>query len=193
MTKTKDPLIDLAWNTFRYHFKDGERVIVEDSDGVFYYGKLKASNAYCHIIRSEQKNVSLWWEDIEFIAHDGFPVRRLARMTAAEAERRAEQEPTEVVVAALNGELKQKPPREPKPGVLKRVGDYIDSLPEPAGGLWCGGCPFIAGPAELIEILNRGNRGPRWHGSDLCETLIFRSDDGAILHNYDSDHLFLRA
>ncbi|MHA2279936.1 MAG: hypothetical protein ACXAC5_03545 [Promethearchaeota archaeon] len=42
-----------------------------------------------------------------------------------------------------------------------------------------------------VVIYNRGNSGRQFWYSDAGEVLEFRSADGAILHNYDTDHLFL--
>jgi hypothetical protein len=54
-----------------------------------------------------------------------------------------------------------------------------------------GGCPFYAGPCEIVAVHNRGHIGPDYWHEDDCEVLVARADDGAMLHSYDSAHLFL--
>lgn len=78
-----------AWEVFRSVFTDGDTVVVEDSEGRFFKGKLKAHDLYVRLTRSGGNSVDLDWDDIEFMAHDGFPVRKLMGMNRHEAELRA--------------------------------------------------------------------------------------------------------
>jgi hypothetical protein len=98
------------------------------------------------------------------MAHDGFPVKDLMKMTPEEATDRATQS---------------------NEGVLESIFQRRTRVS------FCGGCPFIVEPVRLIEVHNRGNVGRRFWYSDAVEVLTFQSADGAWMHNYDSDHLFV--
>jgi hypothetical protein len=164
MTKTEQ----LAWRVFRSAFQDGEDVIVEDSTGNFHYGKMRATHDGIYLERADTCHSSFTdWDDVEFVAHDGFPVSRLRRMTVAEAEDRAEQSDREIIIAALEQAI----PRRPA---------------------WVGGgCPFVAGPFTLKQIHNRGNIGPEYEYQDSEEYFDFVAKDGARMFSYDTEHLFL--
>jgi hypothetical protein len=155
-----------AWNVFRSAFKNGDDVIVEDERGNFFYGKLAAYDDFVIITRPHGKSVTIKWDQIEFMAHDGFPVNRLMGMTPQEAATRAEQSNTKIITDLLDGQLKH-----------HKVN-------------FGGGCPFIVESVYLINVYNRGNTGPKFCYSDAGEVMTFQAKDGARMHNYDSDHLF---
>lgn len=158
-----------AWEVLRSVFKDGEDVVVEASWGKFFYGKLTAEQDRVVLVRPDGLRRVIDWDDVELMAHDGFPVSRLMRMTPEEAEVRATMPADEIVRELLDGE----------PGSIGR--------PEYVGG----GCPFVAGPMRLARVFNQGNNGPRYWYRDDCEVLEFVAADGAVMHSYDTDHLFL--
>lgn len=66
-----------AWELWRSMFKDGDEVVaILDTDAIVY-GKIKAKPLTAEFKRMGQKPVVVDWDDIRFIAHDGFPVRKL--------------------------------------------------------------------------------------------------------------------
>jgi len=164
-----DNITEKAWEVFRSVFKDGEDVVVEDSDGKFYWGKLFCNNDGIILTRPRGKSVELFWEDIEFMSHDGFPVSRIMKMSKVEAYLRAKQTPNKIIRSAFDKKIK----------VVKKSVYY--------GGC----CPFMMGPIFPSRIFNHGNSGRRFWHSDANEVLEFKSQDGAILHSYDTDHLFV--
>lgn len=157
-----DSVTEKAWEVYRSVFTDGEDVVVEDSEGKFYYGILRSFNEYITVTRSS----GCWtihWDDIEFMAHDGFPVNRLMKMSQGEAHRRAEQDSQQIIRAAFEDGLK------------------------PTYSFCGGGCPFVAGPMMPGRIFNVGSLDLY----DGCEVLEFVAADGAVMHSYDTSHLFL--
>jgi hypothetical protein len=66
-----------AWELFRAMFKDGDEVIVVDDDDQFHWGKLQATEDHCVLKRSGLRNKEIFWEDVQFISHDGFPCSKL--------------------------------------------------------------------------------------------------------------------
>jgi len=172
-----------AWEVFRSAFKDGEDVIVERDDGKFFWGKLTARDDDLMLTRPGGRDEFFDWDEIEFMAHDGFPVKHLMGMSIEEAESRAEQTNADVIRALLDRTLKRQRRLKPVP------------TPSPPPRRYGGGCPWIIDDdaVEVIAVHNPGNRGPKfayWDMSDAGETFVFRAADGALMHNYDSDHLF---
>lgn len=156
-----------AWRVFRGAFRDGEQVIVEDDTGDFWWGTLLAKEEALVLTRPNGKSVEIEWDDVVLIAHDGFPIKELRGMSAQAAAVLAEKTNAEIIERLCNPPPKRR-------------------------GMWLGGgCPFVAGPMVLSAIHNQGNRGSRYWYSDAAEVLEFVSKEGAILHNYDTDHLFI--
>ena len=100
-------------------------------------------------------------------------------MSPKEAAQRADQTPAEVIRAAFEDDLTQKTEKMDY-SPLEKASSYIGM-----------GCPYLAGPCVLTNIYNRGNSGRQFWHSDAEEVMEFRSTDGAVLLNYDTDHLFL--
>lgn len=171
---------DLAWHVFRSEFKDGEHVVLEDYDGNFQYGKLAhATDDGILLVRPNGRSLFVHWEDIVFMAHDGFPVAEIMGMSYHEAVERAGQTPTKVIrekLKSLVSPRKPPPPKEPRHPYPLSFG---------------GGCPFVFGPCYVEDLLHPGNNGPRFWGEDTEETLVLRAVDGAVCHSYDMSHLFL--
>lgn len=157
-----------AWAVYRSAFKDGEKVVVEDCHGRFYWGKLSTTNEGVTLASPGGKSKMIFWDELEFICHDGFPVNRIMGMTAKEAAKRAARTPLSIIREALEGPLT-------KVRRFRFVG---------------GGCPWIA-ECRLVETHNRGNIGPKFYYEDDEEVMVFASPDGAIMHSYDTEHLFL--
>lgn len=172
-----------AWAVLRAAFPDGEFVIVEDCDGIFYRGKLTARNTGILLVRPHGVSHEIDWDDVELIAHDGFPVQPLLGMTRQEADIRAKRTDPSKVRQLLDDKHKLEIDAAYKRGY--ETGKHIAT---PRIG---GGCPFIAGPLRLTTIHNKGNTGPRFQYSDAGEVLVFQAADGALMHSYDTDHLFL--
>jgi hypothetical protein len=140
-------------------------VIVEDSYGRFHWGTLATSDECLRLTRPGGYSAEIPWRRVELVAHDGFPVRRLMGMTPAEATKRASETPETIIEELRNGTFR--------------------------GGYLCGGCPFVAGPLNPIAVYNRGNAAPQFWDSEFCETFVFQAADGAVMHSYDTGHLFV--
>lgn len=177
-----DKITEKAWEVFRSAFKDGEDVVVECHSGRFHYGSLKID--FDRIVLTTPRGLKrvIPWDDIEFMAHDGFPVSKLMGMTVREAEERAKQSTDEIIHSMLD--------------TKRRAADQQVSDVEPSTPVWRrryvgGGCPFIAGPFQLTKVWNKRNTGPSFYYRDDCEVLEFQAADGALMHSYDTEHLFI--
>lgn len=71
-----------AWKLYKECFKDGDIVVIVTEDDSIYYGKLKTEEYGCYIRRKNyhnrlQNGRLFRWEEIRFMAHDGFPCKQL--------------------------------------------------------------------------------------------------------------------
>lgn len=171
-----------AWTVFRSAFKDGDDVIVEDEKGNFFRGKLTAHNECVVLTRAHGNSIFIDWDQIEFMAHDGFPVKELMKMTPEEAEKRARQSNKKIIRDILDRQ---------KLGSIVRTVETTKPNVHRSRSSFGGGCPFIVESVRCVAVYNRGNTGRRFWYSNAAEVLTFQSDDGAWMHNYDSDHLFM--
>jgi len=162
---------DLMWSLYRESFKEGDLVIVEDDSGDFHWGKLKTTDEGIILKRVGRRQKFLYWDEILFMAHDGFPVREIRDLSDEEATKLARRTPTNAIRHLLD-----------------------DPFPKSERGLFMGGgCPFWFGPFSVKHFLNRGNVGPEHWGEDTEELVILGSKDGARCHVSDLSHHFLQA
>jgi len=160
--EARDQIVNECWKHFKATFPDGDEVVVETSAGEFHYGKLVSKEHTLLLVRPEGRWIELQWDNIELVAHDGFPVRSILKMTVEEAVERAMDSPDKIIAEAL--------------GNMKKSATFG------------GGCPFEAGPCELIGVHNRGSRELWGSGA---EVMTFKAKDGAMMLNYCTSHLFL--
>ncbi len=173
-----------AWEVFRSVFKEGEDVLVEDETGTWYWGKLSWSKDELILTTLHGKSERIIWEKAELICHDGFPVKPIMGMTADYAAMLAALEPREVVIAAWKKTM----------GPLRAMDLGKETRPTYKWNSGGGGCPFVMGPCHLVEIHNEGNTGPiydEYPMTEIIENMVFQAPDGAIMHSYDSTHLFM--
>ncbi len=172
----KEPAEKLIWHLYRASFKDGDLVVAEDESGNFYWGRLKTAENGISLIRVWGGTINLAWENILFMAHDGFPVKKIRGMSESRAEWLARQTPTDAIRQLLE--------------VDETPGGHGGSSGFPAGYFLGGGCPFLFGPFAVESFVNRGNVGPEHWGEDSEELVVLRSADGARCHLSDLSHHF---
>ena len=170
----RDHISERAWQLYRNYFVDGEKITVEGAHGVRQWGTLKTTNDGITLTRNGGVSVDIAWDSIVFMCHDGFPFKEIIGMTVEEADLRAEQTSTEIIRDKLQGLIADSKVRK-----------------TPQRRIIGGGCPFVYGPFEVINLVNPGNNGKQFWGEDNEETLILRSNDGAVAHSFDMSHLFL--
>ena len=188
---------------YRSQFKDGELVVVEDDNGDFHWGKLETGDESIKLKRPGRA-VELFWDEILFIAHDGFPVKRIRGMSEETATILAEQTDTDAIRAVLSlpggpkdcerdgcVELVHYPPHNPcycsEVCFSNRRFEKSRFNLSP-GGYMGGGCPFSF-EFESAILLNRGQVG-NW-GEDTEEVAILTAKDGATCHVSYLQHHFL--
>ena len=155
------------WKLFREEFKDGEDVIIVHENCKLYGGKLKA---YENRITVAGKEYS--WNEVVFIAHDGFPCRSLHTCLSNEQLGEIENEDSIILMRKL---LTRKPPERiivKEKVVTKTVFEPSTPTHRSGGGF---GCPYEMENVRM-QILNPFN-GLK---ADYEETLLCQSKDGAV-------------
>ena len=170
---TKDNKWD-AWSIFNECFKPGDDVILIDDEDRISCGKLKGfDDEGCSISRSGSLRETEFhaWLDIEFMCHDGFPVRRLLGADGNDTiyTWRRKSDTRSNIIDILDGSDLHK--------------DHTVEL--------------VRGDAFLIQgvkgrLFNPGNHGPQWWDDYFEECLSLSASDGAkaLLYNLDNIYHF---
>jgi hypothetical protein len=182
-----------AWGLVYKCFKEGEEVIFIDNDDFLYFGKLiylKGQELkYMFMLRKKDGTTTKFlWSDVRFMAHDGFPIRRLA---GADGSKLAEQIDTtdiqhairEIAEYTICFECKTKIKKEDV--VIKRYNKYCSS---------CAKTIVFNDPYMIegvnITLFNKGNEGIAFtnHPDEECLLLIAKDNAKAIL--YETSTIF---
>ena len=188
---------EIAWQVFRNEFQDGEKIVLEDDYGKFYYGYLsKAVEDGILVTRYDGKSRFFEWHQITFMAHDGFPVSEIMGMSYEEAAQRCEEIPTNIIREKLDNLTNKPKSQQQTYNPPKQHTTFVPDFSGMRGGprrraTIGGGCPFVFEDIFVEDLLFKGNNGPQFWGEDNEETLILRSPNGACMHSFDMSHLFL--
>lgn len=162
------PKID-ALDLFKECFKDGDVVVIVTEDDSVYYGKLKTEGDLgCYIKRKNYKNMLqnghlFRWEEIRFMAHDGFPCSQLL---GADGKKSIEKEKS-------------------KDSKIRRAFQYEFGI----GSTIVFGDPFIIESVDSI-LYNPGNTGDNYWDELDEEVIKMTSKDGAIGCLWDLSTIF---
>lgn len=67
-----------AWSLYHAMFKNGEEVVLVLENDEFTWGKIVKTTAdYLTLKSLTDKEEKIHWDDVRFMAHDGFPVRQI--------------------------------------------------------------------------------------------------------------------
>ena len=151
-------------------FKQGDHVIVIHDDttsgtGELVFGKVTLKKNCCLIGGREFK-----WDNVLFMAHDGFPCRTLKLNLSNEQLYNIDN--TELVLLMRKVLVKDKKPKL-KPKAKPEPEIYIPE-PSPIRYSCGGGCPFVFENVDMEIINPLGTVGSYWE-----ETLVMQAHDGA--------------
>ena len=149
------------WDLFHSQFRDGEDVVIILDDDTARQGKLTAIEQGALIQPSSAKVPTLYhWDRIQFISHDGFPVRKLLGADGSKTIAKLDTTNTEVAIreALLDGPLKK------VRAVIHDPWFFED-------------CSF--------QLVNAGRREWIHTQRGIGETLLLQSKDGAQAQLYD--------
>lgn len=67
-----------AWSLYHTMFKNGDEVVLVLEDDEFTWGKIVRAEKEKIVLKSlTDKEEKIHWDDVRFMAHDGFPVKQL--------------------------------------------------------------------------------------------------------------------
>lgn len=197
-----------AWELFWSLFKEGDEVICIDDEDVFHWGRLKTYSEDNFLLCRPYRQEALHWEDIRFMCHDGFPVRKL---TGADGSKLIEDAATDDIVTLIRQGLSLENKREAtieatccRCGLTKTMrsrnyyGIHYDDNHNATKRYLCDDCPssnYVAGDPFYIEgvnavLLNAGNDGREFWNEDGEEVLVLRAKDGARGLLYDLNTIY---
>lgn len=191
-----------AWELYHACFKDGEEVVVIDENDRMHYGNLETvGEEGCKLHRRGLKDPPLIrWEDVAFISHDGFPVRKLKW---ADGHRTIEKINTRDTQKAIRDLLTKKVCDECER--LIEVSDLESHRYRKKKGrigtgryrMLCSACRvgFVIGDPFQIEpcaarLWYPGNSGPEHWVQDDEEIIVLRADDGAMANLWGIKNIF---
>ena len=70
-----------AWDLYWSMFKDGDEVVVVTEDDEFFWGKAYAEANNLRLKRPGSRDKLLDWDEVRFMAHDGFPAKKLITLS----------------------------------------------------------------------------------------------------------------
>jgi hypothetical protein len=172
-----------GWQLFESCFKLGDEVVVVDVFDQFWWGLLDGITDFgCLLLRPGVEPKSLTWDDVRFMAHDGFPVRRLI---GADGSATIEKLDTTDTQRAVRKALALEYPKQ-KPYVPARAvfGDPFD-VEAASAKLYH---PGNSGPGYWSRFWN----GREYHSEDhreagyeTEEVLVLTAKDGAKAELWD--------
>jgi hypothetical protein len=58
-------------------FKDGEEVVIVTDEEEYFWGILETTSTHCILKKPGRKIIEIDWNDVRFMSHDGFPIKKL--------------------------------------------------------------------------------------------------------------------
>ncbi len=147
-----------AWDLWRSQFTDGDEIIVLDERERMWRGPHLATEDHLIVNPGEVREVRLCWIDVVFVAHDGFPARKLMGADGSQTAERIDTTDT----------------RE----ALRQFFHLANLPPEPRPVQFAFSDPWWVEGAEGV-LHFAGNDGPDHWVEDEEEVLVLQASDGA--------------
>lgn len=177
-----------AWDLYYRIFNDGDDVyVITDSDEAFW-GKAHATQTGLLLSRPNVVDRFLDWDDITFMSHDGFPVRKLM---GADGSKAIEKTNTKSIEAGIRKILTASPKITEGEFSMPRDCPRHSQLPRdhPRHSQLVFGDPFMVEnvQATLINTFYTGNH--IWE-PETEELIILRAPDGAVGLLYELNRIY---
>jgi len=159
-----------AWDLYYRVFNDNDDVyVITDSDEA-YWGKAHATQTGLLLSHPNVVDRFLDWDDITFMAHDGFPVRKLM---GADGSKAIEKTNTNTIEAGIRKLLTKNPSITDGPRVKQAVfGD-----------------PFLVENVEAT-LMNTYYPGNHIWEPEHEELIILKAPDGAVGLLYELNRIY---
>ncbi len=175
-----------GWQLFESCFEKHDEVVAIDVFDVIHWGRLEDITDYgCELVRPGGHRQQLSWDDIRFMAHDGFPVRKILGADGSSTIERLDTADTQ---AAIRHSLGMEFPRRQLSRL--RFGDPFDVEPTEARLFHSGNSGLdywgkFAGPCGYYSEAHREL------GHENEEVLVLRSKDGAMAELWDMTTIYM--
>ena len=182
-----------AWDLFNAYFALGDDVVLIDEDDACYFGKLDAVDEEgCWLTRPQGTRRRVNWINVRFMAHDGFPVKKLV---GADGSRFIEQIDTTDTVEAIRSVLSyalcvdcsKLVAHETAHRAFLGTCFRCDECEKKAHVYF--GDPFEVEPVRSV-LFNAGNSGPDWWDEPYEECLVMRAPDGAMAELFQIETVY---
>lgn len=193
MTAKQNPT---SWDLYRSMFSDGDFVVVIDENDDMHWGKIKATETHAILSwHSRPQPKVIPWTQIRFMAHDGFPVKKLMGADGSTSiEKCDSKEPMRIIRKLLTHslcvsceKLIEDKNMDPMSG---RVGKPLDECKT----CWKLSRHRFGDPFDIEPVRSRlyypGNCGDEWWGEDFEEVLMLHADNGAKAQLFDLSTVF---
>ena len=168
-----------AWIEFNDMFKNNDDVVIVTDDDEFIWGKLTIGYNGCELKSLNKKKKFYSWDIVRFIAHDGFPVKKLKGADgSASIELLDTSKKVEYIRAIHGNSLKLK-----RKKVLEKL--ELSKLKPKSDEPWVDfrnyitfGDPFLIEGIKETVLINIGNSCWSFSDTKYEETLILKANNG---------------
>lgn len=143
-----------AWELFDRTFKAGDDVIVVTEDDEYAWGKLQYVTSEGADLWRGSKHTHILWNDLRFMSHDGFPIRKLKGADGRTTIINGPSQRNRIITHLRNS------------GLTELV--FAD--------------PFHIEGIEKATLYNEGNEDPAYFRTGNEEVLEMIAPDGAVAH-----------
>ena len=182
-----------AWRLFYNLFKEGDAVVIVADNDEFLWGKLDRVRPDGCVIKNNsysreyyEMNYFVPWNEIRFMAHDGFPVKKLMGADGSKSiELLSGLSDIPTAIRASLWSPNRKTLREQEGEEFRRT--HIWVVDDDGGGGFHSasfGDPFYVENISMT-LLNKGNTGEKYEDDLYEEVIVCKSRDGAMGLLYD--------
>lgn len=193
-----------TWKLFKSQFKKGEQVMAVLDDGQIIWGKLDFNDHGISLAKGKGiVSHKATWDDVRFLAHDGFPVKKIMCPPSDDLlDKLDTTETQELIRGAIDFTLCADCGK-----LIKEDSDAVKYYysNNPLTDYLCRDCndtkrslgfvdPFLIENVSA-HLVNSGSVGAYfcdddWYYDHFIETLVLKSNDGAMAHLWDLESIF---
>lgn len=174
-----------GWELFDSCFSEKDEVIVIDTDDRFFWGRLRNVTDHGCELHKRGRTVELKWDDVRFMAHDGFPVRKLLGASGSSTIEKLDTKDTQTAIhKALEFEFPQERTRK------FRVGDPFD-IECSSARLFHPGNSGFGYWGQFCNESRYFSKDHREEGYAREEVLVLSSKDGAMAELWDPTTIYM--
>ena len=162
-----------AWDLFEQDFKQGDEVIIVNSQDLVDFGTLKYDEKGFTLESGSRPKRSYTWHQCTFMAKDGFPVRKIFGRFPKGPDITSKQDALRIIAAD------DFQTHEERTVARKKESEYGIRF----------GCPFETDPC-LVQVFNPGCFGQEFDLTSMEETLRLTHSNGTVAQLWQLTEIF---